>query len=408
MRIILGLLLFVLSQMNGFTQKNCIIKGDLKIRSVGKGMSCGMQSNISDFRQVKMIVNHRDTLYTLLTDSGTFEFPAIRKTDNFEIRFTYSSTNEYLIQRTIFFAQNSKKERFEIQHKNELGAPLLSNYSIIENNSATTVHLNYALYCLLNEPYEPAGLKLYDFPVSEHYFMEFNFQNRRSVQTKHPMKGFAHIIPYFSFTINNQNLLPIYSGFYFLNTNIQLPTGTCKSTDINWELPCGLDNVVNDIHQSLKTLNPTMQRITIGQSPGNRYFKPQILLEIVGDLELKETKKQELSVEQPTQLIFMVKNNTKKDIVVRHNGHSGKYAIQLNAQEIVVKKNQLIEMTNVAFSMNNPKNYAAKIWLPEFPNTLFSKMSILYGKKRLPLQLDLEWTVEQLEQKMIYLLEIKL
>jgi hypothetical protein len=102
MRFILFFSLLMIT-VSGLAQKKLIIKGDLNVLAVGNGMSCGMQSAISDFKQVKLIINYKDTLYTLLSNSGKFEFPAIRKSDIFEIRFTYTSNNEYLIKPNAFF-----------------------------------------------------------------------------------------------------------------------------------------------------------------------------------------------------------------------------------------------------------------------------------------------------------------
>jgi hypothetical protein len=398
------LLILLLTSIVLFAQKDFFIKGSLKILSAGKGMSCGMQSSVNDFKQVKLVVNFKDTLYTLLSDSGTFEFPAIRKTDNFEIRFTYSSTNEYLIHRTRFFSIHHKRGHNEIQHKNEIGGPLLSTYKLQEDGKKTTLTMNYGLFCLLTEPYEPAGLKIYDFPITEQGLIEFHFPNRITAKTNELISGFTHLIPYFSFQLVSNELKPKYEGFYFLNCSVQTPEGSCKYNEISWSLPCNLEKVMGDIHYTLKEMDVEIKPATIGKTAYSRYFKPQILFQIDG----KTIPKDEITSEPPTQLIFIVKNCTKEKITVAHNGHSGRYDVHLNAQEIQLKKNQQIELANLTFSLDNPKNYNAKIWLPEFPASLFSKITIYYGKKKLPLQLDLIWKAEQLHLKMIYTLEIKI
>jgi hypothetical protein len=386
-----------------FAQNKFSIKGDLKILSVGKGMSCGMQSSINDFKQVKLIVNQKDTLYTLLTDSGTFEFPSIKKSDNFEIRFTYSGTNEYLIQRTRFFSINSKKGHNEIQHKNEIGGPLLSTYKIQEDGLKTTLIMNYGLFCILSEPYEPAGLKLHDYPITEQGLVEFHFPNRLTAKSLESISGFTHIAPYFSFRLVTNELKPKYEGFYFLNCSVQTFEESCKFNEINWSIPCHLEKVVQDIHFALKELAIEIKPVIFGKTAYTRYFKPQLLLQIDG----KTTPKNEMNSEPPTQLIFVINNCTKKKITIVHNGHSGKYDILLNAQDVQIKKNKQIELANLSFSMDNPKNYNAQTWLPEFPTSLFSKINILYGNKKIPLQLDHTWKVEQQDQKIIYTLDIK-
>jgi hypothetical protein len=308
----------------------------------------------------------------------------------------------------LFFSRYSGKMVQEIEHNNEIGGPLLSNYTINDHSAITHLEMHYALYCFLNEPYEPAGLKLHEFPLTEQPFVAFNINNRLSVNSNAPLKGFSHIQPYFSFQLKEELLQPVYTGFSFLNANLKLKSGSCVMNQITTQVPCGLEAVTEELHKALSKIQVDIQKVILGKNGANRYFKPQLLVEIIGNLESEEVKKEEISVEQPTNLVFIVKNNTHKIIYLRHNGHSGKYDVQLNANEVAIKKNQQIELARLVFSMDNPKNYSAKIVSAEFPELLFSKIIILYGKKKLPLQLDLKWTYLQNELTITYTLEINL
>jgi hypothetical protein len=91
-------LIFGLSNFN-FASKNLVVKGSLKILSVGDGMSGGMTSQPSDFKNLVLVVNEKDSLFTTMSAENTFEFPAIDSHSEFRILFLYRSENNYLVFR---------------------------------------------------------------------------------------------------------------------------------------------------------------------------------------------------------------------------------------------------------------------------------------------------------------------
>ena len=217
--------IFIFSISTTYASKKLIVKGSIVAKAVGEGMSCGMTSQLSDFKNIGLVVNSKDTLKTEVNEKMEFIFPAIKETDVFQLIFFYYNTNDYLNKKILFIPNNRTNVVQYNAHRDEYNVPQLSTYLIHNSNQEKVVDLTYVLYCFLIKPYEPAGLKLHEFPLQEAPYYLLNFTKDVTVKTNQSIKGILEVFPQFAFQLQNDTIIPFYTGFSFKNINILLGYG---------------------------------------------------------------------------------------------------------------------------------------------------------------------------------------
>jgi len=407
--ILLLTLLLIFGKFSTFP-KDMIISGSINVLFVGEGVACGMQSDVKDFKEVALIINHADTLKTTVNENGVFTFPKIDESLTFEVFFYYYHTNEYLNKTVYYVPLMSNTILSKNVPREEVGAPILSNYTITETKTTKTIFLNYGLYCFINPPSEPAGFKIIDLPVTEQPYMEFIFPQQLTVLNNTNLDGHIVVSPFFSFKISENKLVPVYSGFTFHTVNLKQKNETCFKGVLNTnDIPCELAYLISDIHTEMAESSCTINKIILGKNLGFRYLIPRVMLKVVHDEKIQpQVVKKTEDVEPPYILTFNVKNATDKFIVCSFGPVSNLYSTYITADESPIKKNETKIIASTKFAMNNPLNYKAKPWISSFPTELFTSFTVFYGKKKIKIAVDQDWTLEKDELNYTYTLLVKL
>jgi hypothetical protein len=396
---------FLFITSNSFASRSLVIKGTIKHMAVGEGLSCGSTSQAKDFKTILMVINSKDTLRTTANDNMEFEFSAIRESDVFYLIFPYKNANTYLNRNLHFIPKDKQTVKTLALHRDEMNCPQLSDYETRVFKNSIELYLTYGLYCFLNSPYEPAGLKLYDFPLQEASYMHLQFPMQIDFSTKDQVKGIATVYPKFGFQLVNEKIQPVYVGFAFKQANFENENGKCHNGEVNSPgFPCNVMHLIQDIHSELAAKNASYQQKILGKNGANFYFEHPTLLRIDN---LNPLEKVEV-YEPPTVLIFKVQNLTKKNLYFKAEGVSEKFAAGIQSDFVEIKRDKTETVIEIKFSMNNPKNYNAKIWLNTFPNEFLSDYGIYVGKKRIKIPIDKKWVVESSELKQVYTLIIGL
>lgn len=393
-----------------FSARNLIVKGNLKVLAVGEGITCALKSQVNDFKKVAMIVNSQDTLYSTIDNNGEFTFDQIDETATFEIYFPYSHSNSYL-NKTAYYVPKSGNEIFaQNRHSDEYSEPVLSDYTITEKGNVKTITMAYALYCFITPQYEPAGFKLMDYPLSEQAFQEIVFSKDIRLSTNETLKGFATLSPYFAYQIQGSILTPVYSGFFLKKLNLENESGSCFKGDVNaTQLPCDLQNLTAEIHENLSLVPVNLNKIMLGKNLGMITLFPQTFLRITSERSFEKKEIPEPEDSDPSHhLKFNVQNLTDKFIVCVFGNVSDAFDAGIARDETPIKKNETKTIASTNFSMNNPKNYKAKIWLATFPSELFQSFTIYYGKKKIKLAVDQNWEVANEHLNYVYTLKVSL
>lgn len=404
-QIIFSILFF---QLNAFSGEKINIEGNVKIMAVGEGTTGGMTSSVQDFKKLGLVLNFEDTLYSTLDENGNFKFDEVNEETIFKIHFFYQSTNEYLNRSDYFVPVNKESICPFNTHRNLWSVPLLSDYKIEKKNKIKTVFLHYAIYFFLSKPYEPAGFKLMEYPISTAHFQEVKVKGLSQIESNY-FKGQTTVIPSFAMRVANDTLKPVYAGFSFQDLNIQNENGACFNGKVNQvEFLCDLKPLLYEIHSYFAQEEFSFNKITIGQSSGLVNFTPSVFFKIEKATLVKQTvtsTETREDTEPAHQLNFIICNQTAKTINVEF-GPIKKYAAQAVIVENSIKKNQTAKVASVQFSMNNPLNYAAKIWLNSFPKELFETITFYYGKKKIPVAVSSPWQVAQNEMEFNYTLNV--
>ena len=404
---ILFFLIFGLSNFN-FASKNLVIKGSLKILSVGDGMSGGMTSQPSDFKNLVLVVNEKDSLFTTMSTENTFEFPAIDSHSEFRILFLYRSENNYL-NRSVLFEPNGKKFMLLNYHRNDSDAPHLSEYAVSRENGKLVLELKYGIYFFLHAPYQPAGLDVYPkLPLQQANFQKLHFPMLLSLQTEDAVRGTVTVYPQFNFKLVSDSIQLRYTGFNWGRLKLNAAKSVCfDGIPTEQKLPCNLQKLTRELHQQLAQIDASYETVVLGKNTFGVYFEQPTLIKIDPKTPLK-TENELTDVEPPTILTFNVQNLTRKTIYFKIDGVSEQWDAGVNTSEVKIKKNETKTITVVRFSMNNPKNYKAKTWLPEFPNEFLSDYHVYVGKKRIKTPTHRKWVIEKGELSCVYTLVLGL
>lgn len=387
-------------------QNDLIVKGKIEIKSIGEGLSCGMTSQPSNYKTVILVKNRKDSVKTESNELNEFEFPPIDKKDTFQIIFPFQHTNSYLNQTAYFTPIGSDQIYTYNTHRERIGTPILSEYEITNQEKITQVYLNYALFCFLNKPYEPAGLKLHDFTLQKANIMSIEITNMQTLVSNFSSNGTISIAPEFGFKIEKEALKPIYIGFSWENINIKDHKGVCHSGGLtNTFLNCKLNDILQKMHHSLSTQDITFKKNEIGNNLGFIKIYPQIMFKIEGN---KSLKPQENVKEQDYTLKFVINNKTKRTLYFSSKGFKYEIIDKNKALiDIPIPKGKSIEIFVTKYAMNNPANHITKPWEDSFPKLFFESYKIQYGKTKLFLSNSTDWTLEKNEFIYTYTLEIE-
>lgn len=381
-----------------------IVKGSIKNKTVGQGMSGGITSYVTDFKRIGLVINHKDTLRTHANHAMEFEFPAIKSSDIFQVIFFYEHSNEYLNRNLYFFANKKQTaKRFNL-HRDEYNTPQLSAYSLLKGVKTDTLNLEYGLYCFVSHPMEPAGLKLYDYPSYDASFVQLILPFDKTIYTRDHVQGISVIFPRFGFQLKDSVLNPIYTGFSFKSMNLSTEKEKCSS---NFQpgptLPCDLFYLVQEIHQALQTTEARFEQVMLSKAL-NVYFEPQIMLRVKNDSVEAAKKRLDAEIEPPMTLRFYVQNLSSKTIYARAKSVSSDYNASIQNEEIKIPNDEKVLLSEVNFSMDNPKNFKAPLSWSQFPSSFLKEFQVSVGKRRVKIPVSTNWVVEQKGREFTYTL----
>jgi hypothetical protein len=398
------LLFLILNDL--LSQNDLIVKGKIEIKSVGEGLSCGMTSQPSNYKTVILVKNCKDSIKTITNELNEFEFPPIDENDTFQIIFPFQHTNNYL-NRTEYFTLKGADEISTFNtHRERMGMPILSDYEIKNQEKITQVYLNYALFCFLNKPYEPAGFKLHNFELikSSAFIIELN--RIEHLFSDYATEGSINIVPEFGFKIEKENLKPVYVGYSWEKINISDQNGLCHSGNLSSTfINCKIKDLILKIHKNLMNQELNLKKIEVGNNTGSINFYPRIMY-IIKPNKLFNSENEK--VEKDYTLKFFITNKTSKTLYFSSSGF--KYQIPSEKNEIEripISKGKTLEVFETQYAMNNPANHKTKPWEASFPKLFFESYKIQYGNTKLFLSIDSDWTLEKGDFTYIYTLKIE-
>jgi hypothetical protein len=402
---VLTILLLTFFSFSAFSSsQKLIVRGSIKNKTVGTGMSGGITSYVTDFKQIGLVINHKDTLRTRANEAMEFEFPPIKSSDVFQVLFFYEHSNPYLNRNLYFFANRKQTpKRFNL-HRDEYNTPQLSIYSFQKGVKTDTLVLEYGLFCYVSHPVEPAGLHMYDYPSYDAAFTQLILPFDKTIYTRDKVHGISVIFPRFGFQMKDTMLTPVYTGFSFKTMNLSNDHEKCSN---NFQpgptLPCDLFYLVQEIHQALQTTEARFEQVMLAKAL-NVYFEPQIMLRVKNDSVEAAKKRLDAEIEPPMYLRFYVQNLSSKTIYAKASGVAPAYNASINTNEIKIARKERVLLTEVRFSMDNPKNFKAPLAWSQFPSTFLDKLQVGVGKRRVPIPVSSNWVVEQKGREITYTL----